>query len=266
MDNQTLPTSQPRKSPSRTREPRSRKLTELTSVVAILAWAALLLKYQLTEELALLVHPRFNLVVLFTSITLFIVGSTKAITLRQKQPIADVQHLNFLPVGWTNWLLIFTAAVGCFTSPQPLNSSAASQQGITDGLISTRVQVQSFRGVERPEERSMLDWAKTLTAYPEPDRYAGQLANVMGFVVRSPKLSDRYFVVTRFVIMHCALDAFPVGLTVKLPESQMPFEADTWLEVRGRIVTETLDDQRHIVIHAESLKTVAAPKNPYEFN
>lgn len=245
---------------------RSREFTELTSVIAIFAWAALLLKYQLTQEIALLVHPRFNIIVFVTTVVLFVIGLTKAVTLRQKSTRPEVQHFNFLPTGWTNWILILTATLGCLTSPQPLNSSAASQQGITDGLVSTRVQIQAFRVFERSEERSMLDWAKTLMAYPEPDRYTGQRANVMGFVVRSPKLSDRYFVLTRFVIMHCALDAFPVGLNVKLPDGQPPLKADTWVEVKGRIATETLADQRQIVIYAESLKEVSVPKNPYEFN
>lgn len=112
----------------------------------------------------------------------------------------------------------------------------------------------------------MLDWAKTLASYPEPDRYMGQEANVTGFVVLSPKLSEHYFVLTRFVIMHCALDAFPVGLNVKLPDTQSPFKSDTWLEVKGKIMTETLAGQRQIVIQAESLKEILTPKNPYEFN
>jgi uncharacterized membrane protein YcgQ (UPF0703/DUF1980 family) len=57
----------------------------------------------------------------------------------------------------------------------------------------------------------------TFPVYPEPSAYVGQKAKVLGFVVHPPDLSEQYFIITRFVIGHCALDAYPVGLLVQLP-------------------------------------------------
>ncbi|MBD2093212.1 TIGR03943 family protein [Microcoleus sp. FACHB-1515] len=245
---------------------RSKVLTNWLTIVAITAWGLLMFKYRLTGELALLVHPRFFGIVVGTGLALLVISGVKTRQLLQRRSFPTAPHTTSLPAGFASGLLAATALLGLLTAPQVLGSAAATQQGITEALISTRIQPQAFRGTVNSEERTILQWARTLTVYPEPDMYAGQKAKVQGFVVHSPNLPDHYFAITRFVIAHCALDAYPVGMIVKLNESRQAYAPDTWLEVRGDLMTETFNGQRELVIQARSLTPIPQPKEPYEYN
>jgi len=192
-------------------------------------------------------------------------GGVTVWKLLQRQRRLPVKHLTFFPPGWMSGLFLMTACLGLLIAPRPLLGQAAIEQGISEPLALTRIQPQAFRPSTRPEARSLIDWVRTLNVYPEPDAYAGQKVKVQGFVVYPPELPDSYLMLTQFTIIHCALDAYPVGLPVKLPQSRTAFAPDTWLEIRGQMTTETLADKRQLVIAAESLQPIPAPKNPYAY-
>jgi uncharacterized repeat protein (TIGR03943 family) len=70
---------------------------------------------------------------------------------------------------------------------------------------------------------------------------------------------------SRFVLTCCAADAYPVGLPVKLKQDRQAYKPDTWLEVEGRMITETLNGKRQLTVEATSLKPIPEPKNPYDY-
>jgi uncharacterized repeat protein (TIGR03943 family) len=129
----------------------------------------------------------------------------------------------------------------------------------------TRVRPQSFRVNRSPETRSLIDWVRTLDVYPEPDAYAGQKASVDGFVVYTANLPENYVTLTRFVITCCAADVYPVGLPVKLPQSRTAFPADRWFQIKGKMITETLDGKRQAVLLAHGITPIPEPQNPYSY-
>ncbi|MEI2578097.1 TIGR03943 family putative permease subunit [Scytonema sp. PRP1] len=235
-------------------------------VFAITAWGILLLKYWLTEKLVLLVHPRYFWLVITTGVALLFIAVFKAWGLWRKHPTPKVQHLSLFPPGWASVLLLVIALVGLVVIPRPLTSQAAHQQNIADfSIAATRVKPQAFRASNRPEDRSLVDWVKTLSVYPEPDSYVGQKAKVQGFVVHLKTLPDDFLVIMRFVITHCALDASPMGLPVKLTTSRQVYPPDTWLEIEGEMMTAELEGKRELTIQAKSIKPITEPKNPYEY-
>ncbi|HEY9625474.1 MAG TPA: TIGR03943 family protein [Crinalium sp.] len=239
-------------------------------VLAILAWGVLLLKYWVTGKMNILLHPDYMWLPNVTSIFLVLLGSLKAWQLlqigrRRQQGYPTMQHLSMLPRGWSSGLLLVAALVGLQFTPQPFASQVALDRGVTDTLTMTRSQPQAFRGGTRPEERSLIDWVRTLNVYPEPDAYKGQTASVEGFVIQTPGLPAGYFTLARFVITCCAADVYPVGLPVKLGDGQTPHKPDTWLHVDGQMTTETFNGQRQLVILAKSLKEIPQPKNPYDY-
>lgn len=240
-------------------------ISDLLDTLVVTLWGMLLLKYWLAGELRLLVHPRYFWVIICTGVFLLLIATFKVAGLRRKRPTAEAQHFTYLPSNLSSGLLILVAILGLITSPQVLNSQAAMQGGITDLSISTRVQPQAFHGLTRSEKRSLLDWAKTLAVYPEPSAYIGQKANVLGFVVYPSDLPEQYFIITRFVIGHCALDAYPVGLLVQLPQSRQAYPPDSWLEVEGQMMTVDVKGKSQLAIEATSLKPVPKPKDPYEY-
>jgi len=131
----------------------------------------------------------------------------------------------------------------------------------------TRVEPESFRGANNPEDRSIVDWTRTLSVYPEPDAYAGDPVNVDGFVIHPPDLDDNLIIIARFMITCCAADAYPVGLPVQLPPgtSRQDLEPDSWVQIRGQMKSGRLEDRRQVIIAAESFDPIPEPDDPYGY-
>ncbi|WP_267384465.1 TIGR03943 family putative permease subunit [Cyanobacterium sp. uoEpiScrs1] len=253
-------------------------------VLALLAWTILLFKYWATGQLKLLIHPNYFWLVFVTSVILFILTGFKISqfikSLRRKNTTSTnfkaVQHVTLFPPVWSSSLLIVTAIAGLMIPPTIFNSKMALQRGISESLPVTRTQTQIFRSTLKPEERSLIEWIRTLNAYPEPDAYEGQKAKVTGFVVHSSILPRNYVFLSRFIITCCAVDAYPVGLPLKLKSDRNTYPPDTWLEVEALMITETLkvDTQtmketpikkRQLVLEATSIKTIPTPDSPYGY-
>lgn len=235
-------------------------------VLAIAAWGILMLKYWLTGKLNLLIHPNYFWLVITGGLGLLVVSGLKALELlQQRRRTKATAHITLFPPGFSSALLLTTAIIGLLFTPRVFASQTALQRGVTDSLGATRSQPQAFRSSIRPEERSLLDWVRTLNVYPEPDAYAGQKVKLQGFVIHPPELPPEYLLLSRFVITCCAADAYPVGLPVKLTASRQAYPADTWLEVEGKMITENLGNKRQLTIQASSLKQISEPKNPYDY-
>ncbi|MBD2384867.1 TIGR03943 family putative permease subunit [Cylindrospermum sp. FACHB-282] len=237
-------------------------------VFAIGAWGVLILKYWLTGKLNLLIHPDYFWLAISGGFGLLIVGLSKAWQLwvrRRRYDPPSTQHFSLFPPGWGSALLLTAAILGLMITPRVFASDKALQGGVTELMGATRAQPQAFRATIRPEERSLVDWVRTLNVYPEPDAYAGQKVKVQGFVIHPPDMSKDHLFLARFVITCCAADAYPAGLPVKLTGTRDQYPPDIWLEVEGQMVTENLLGKRQLTIAANSLKTIPQPKNPYTY-
>jgi uncharacterized repeat protein (TIGR03943 family) len=84
-------------------------------------------------------------------------------------------------------------------------------------------------------------------------------------VAYTPNLPDNYFTLTRFVITCCAADAYPVGLPVELTQSRGSVASNHWFTVKGKMITETLNGKRQVVIQASSTNPISEPENPYSY-
>jgi len=237
--------------------------------LAITAWGILMLRYWLTNKLNLLIHPNYFGLVIVGGISFIIIGLFKMQELwqrRRRDVTPNTQHISLFPPGWGSALLLTTTILGFIITPQVFASDKALQRGVTADLLgSARVKPQAFRATVRPEERSLVDWVRTVNVYPEPDSYTGQKVKVQGFVIHPPDIGKEYLFLARFVLTCCAADAYPVGLPVKLQNNQERYSPDTWLEVEGQMVTETLAEKRQLTIAATSLKKIPQPQNPYSY-
>lgn len=243
------------------------RLLPWLEALAVAAWGVAMLKYWLTGKLNLLIHPDYFWLVISGGLGFLVVGGLKIWQLlRQRRRTApNLQHLTLFPPGFSTALLLITAIIGLTYTPRVFTSQTAMQRGVTDFLGATRSQPQAFRGTVKPEERSLLDWVRTLNVYSEPDTYTGQKVKVQGFVIHPPELASEYLLLSRFVITCCAADAYPVGLPVKLASDRQAYPPDTWLEVTGEMITENLIGKRQLTIKANSLEKIPQPENPYEY-
>jgi uncharacterized repeat protein (TIGR03943 family) len=252
-------------------------------ILALLGWGGLLLNYWRSKQLTLLIHPNYFSLVFGTGILLLILGVVKAWQLinsfrykNRENERETLQHLTLFAPGISSGILVIIAIAGFLIPPGVLNSQVALQRGVSESLPITREQPQAFYTSIKPEERTLIDWIRTLNVYPEPDAYAGQKAKVTGFVVQLPQLPENYFLLTRFILTCCAVDAYPVGLPVKIDSPLDKYPADTWLEVEGEMKTEILNvnsqtleatesAKRQLVIVAQSVKKIPIPANPYGY-
>jgi uncharacterized repeat protein (TIGR03943 family) len=238
----------------------------------------LLLKYWVSGELNILIHPNFFALTNTTGVFLILIATYKGAVLANQQwrsrrvrnrdgrtGTPAMQHITLFPPGWSASLLLLTALVGFVISPRVFASEKAMMRDVNDFLPVTQSQPQAFRTASNPEDRSLVDWVRTLTVYPEPDAYTGQKVNVQGFVIHLPNLPENYLMISRFVITCCAADAYPIGLPVKLSESRTTYPPDTWLEIQGEMMTQTLDNRRQLTILANSIQEIPEPRNPYEY-
>lgn len=255
---------------------RKQKLAPWLDSLALILWGSLLLKYGITGQLALLIHPNYFGLCMGAGAILVILGLGKIWqTVKPSlNPSESVQHISLLPNNVGSFLMVAVAIIGFIVPPTVLASQTALQRGLTEELPLTRSQPESFRAGSNPEDRTLLDWIRTLNAYPEPDAYTGDPVKVSGFVTTLPQLPENYVMVSRFVLTCCAVDAYPVGLPVKF-EGKPDFANDQWIEVEGEMVTEDFEfdeseeeaglPQRQLVIVASSAEKIPTPRNPYDY-
>lgn len=254
------------------------KFSPWLDVLAMFSWGVLLLKYWITGQLNILIHPNYFALTVIGGIGLLVMAANQGYYLWKQADLNPEKRLTVLPQdlfsgsvsptiwNWGTFLLIGVAVVGLITSPRPFTSQTALQRGITEGIPMTRIQPQQFRTATKPEDRSLVEWIRTLNVYPEPDAYTGQKAQVQGFVMYPPSLPDGYLWVARFILTCCAADAYPIGLPVKLTQgNRSDFPADTWVDISGNMITETFEGQRHLTIRATEIKRIPEPKNPYDY-
>ncbi|MFP4135245.1 MAG: TIGR03943 family putative permease subunit [Halothece sp.] len=250
--------------------------------LTFLGWGILLLGYWWNGQIKLLIHPNYIWLVILTGFILLLIGIGKSIELykeRKKIYLNNrkkvVQHITLFPSGWNTAFLLITLILATFISPKALDSEVALKRGIRETLPLTQAQPEPFRVDVKAEDRSLIDWVKTLNSYPEPESYQGEVVNVRGFVIKMDELDDHYFLLAQFIITCCALDAYPIALPVKIEESNEAYAEDSWLEIKGEMITDMLPLEggqyqdgtlnRQLTIQAETITKIPTPDDPYGY-
>lgn len=234
-------------------------------ILVLFLWGMMIARYVWTGDLAVLLHPDYHWLAIGASGLLLFLALWRSWGLLSNRPRIPTTHSVLLPRRWSVSLLLAVAVFGLIYVPRPFASDTALARGIADPVALTRSQPQRFARNTPPEERSLIDWVRTLNVYPEPDAYTDDPVNITGFVIHPPGWPEDYLMAARFVLTCCAADAYPVGLPVKRVDRSSNYPPDTWITVKGTMATETLDAQRRLVIQASDIISVPEPDNPYEF-
>ena len=238
----------------------------------MMIWGILLFKYWLSGQILFLLHPDYVWLTIATGIILLAMVGFKIMQRwerKQRSPLGNpttsLQHLSLLPRGWSSTLLLLIGILGLLYTPRPFASDIALQRGVADTVAVTRSQPQAFRAQVRPQDKSIVDWVRTLNVYPEPDAYMEQPVDVVGFMIHPPNLPDDYGMISRFILTCCAADAYPVGLPVKLTGDRSDYPADQWFRVKGEMATAELNGDRRLTVLAQDIESVETPRNPYNY-
>ena len=214
----------------------------------------------LSNELAYLIHPRYILFTLFASIVAISVGLAGVVfnfqisAPKQKRNNAFVILFKLLVIG----ILIYLPNYQI----NPLSSATFSQRSLDLNSLNIDDIESSELGnfVRNTENISLGEWVKAINLNPNLDDYAGRKVRVSGFVYVPDNSQENMFMISRFIVTCCAVDARPVGLWVDPKES---YESDQWLEVVGKFEIRKLNNEAKLVIVPDQINKIEVPDQPY---
>ncbi len=219
------------------------------------AFGAYLLYAFASGALYFYIHPIYIVPVVVTGVVLLAVA-----VLGGAAPSAATERA--LPVRLALALLALPVAVGVVLPARPLGLSMAAQRGVDAMPFGRLDDVPEFTVSTRPETYTIKDWVRAQQADPEPGHHAGKAVRVTGFVYRDDRLPRDWFVVARFMVQCCAVDAQPIGLPVRLDGGELP-AAGSWVAIAGSWDVADVRGERRAVIAPTSVTSTERPDQPY---
>jgi len=216
------------------------------------------------------IGPRFSWLSLLAVVLLIAIAG--AYDLTRGRGIADEgddtddtnhEHSSHHPEERSVWPLALVAlplVLGVVVPPTPLGASAVSTRGLSTEVAVAADETSTLNII--PGERNVLDWARAMSANPDPTALNGQQADVVGFVYRDARFDDGQFMVGRFTITCCVADALAIGLVVE-SDNAAGFKTDSWVRVTGTFDSGTFDGGEMPILYAESIIPVQQPEQPY---
>lgn len=201
------------------------------------------------------------LIIVAAYFSVFMVGLIRLQQIHSTEPDGQQHQLAEIS-GATLIFLTIPLIFGVLVPVRPLSTSSLSTRGMA---LSAPVSIgqQAFKTMEiAPDDRTVLDWIKIFNYEKDLSAYLGKSANVTGFVYYDPRLKNGQFMVGRFTMTCCVADAFAIGMVVDWPENANLTE-NSWVNVKGTVDVVTIDGQKVPVIHAQVVKTIQAPEQPY---
>lgn len=114
----------------------------------------------------------------------------------------------------------------------------------------------------RLDEKIFLDGLTTLDLFPK--QFSGHKLETVGFVYREPQLKENQFVAARFSVSCCTADAAVYGILVEADKAKK-WPTDSWVKVKGSLEARTVDGFDFLVLKADAVEQVKAPKDPYVY-
>jgi putative membrane protein len=161
-------------------------------------------------------------------------------------------------------LVALPILLGVLVPPQPLGAAALSNREVNVTMAASALPAAVRAAAEKhASEKNVLDWLHSFAGAPDAaTTFAGEPANVVGFVFRDERFGEDRFMVTRFVVSCCVADANVAGMVVRWPGAA-ELEADQWVEVRGVLEPGQFDGQTVPTLAAQSVTPVEVPQQPY---
>ncbi len=162
--------------------------------------------------------------------------------------------------------LVIVLMLGFLLPPQALSSATASNRSVNVGAAGTAEEVSPLLKVN-PETLRIADWVRLQNYEADYSRFEGQKVDVVGFLFKAgggAVYSEDNFLVGKFVITCCAIDASPLGLELENSDLTRNFKQDEWVRVRGAWKVVDKEGESYMMIVVESMEVVPRPSSPYE--
>lgn len=96
------------------------------------------------------------------------------------------------------------------------------------------------------------------------DSFVGHRMVISGFVFREEEMKGDEFVVSRMAMQCCSADAAPYGILVHTAKGRN-YAQDAWIQVTGTIRKTIYEGNEIMVLEAESIEKIKAPKDTYVY-
>jgi uncharacterized repeat protein (TIGR03943 family) len=221
----------------------------LAEVLLLGGMGALLLIKWLRDQLIFYIHPRYTALMIVAAVVLLLMAAARLRAIYGDRPS---------PVpGWSYLLLAVPLLFGTLVPAQPLGAGALAGRGLDSASAASGRNASLDAD---PAQWDLLEWATALSIRGE--ELDGTPIDVEGFVYPDAALGADGFFVVRYVLTCCAADGAGVGLPV-IWEGGGALVADSWVRVRGQIVTTEIGGTRQAAVQASAIEPIDQPANPY---
>lgn len=160
-------------------------------------------------------------------------------------------------------LILIVAILGFIIPSTSLTSITATQRSGDFNSVTLDDRLSTISRFADSANYDIGDWIASINYNPDINSYIGKDVDVVGFVFQNQNSTDNLFVVARFVVTCCAVDARPVGLNVRMENWSEKFSSDEWVNVKGKFAEEEVGGNNVLVIVADEVSKTIEPERPY---
>lgn len=229
------------------------------AIVAATAWLAV------SGQLVLYIHPRY---IVFTVVmaVIALALSIAAVLVQPHDDDDEAQRPGGLGIAAVVVAAVFVVGLVALP-PATLSAETASQRdivGSTAGSDAQLVEDADAAPTEAFAKFTVVDWSSLLRQTGDLEFYAGKPVDVVGFIVADADAPQDVFLVSRFIVTCCAVDAQPVGVPVYSPGWQQRLAVDDWVRVTGEFTTNpAAASTQPLAIDPAAVEIVEQPSEPY---
>lgn len=162
------------------------------------------------------------------------------------------------PLSWRTAAFLLPVLAGLVVPARPL--SAATGQSSSLGALQLASHVSAAGSGDQ-----FGSWVNDLAGHSDPSWWTGQHVTLVGFVSNQVGLPGRSFIIGRYLVTCCVVDATMFGFPVHMDTGPQPGQG-AWVQVSGifgrRFWTDPAGQQYPIVEHAHMTR-VTIPSSPY---
>ena len=227
----------------------TRVMPWLTGIL-LFAVAALLFVRTASGQMALYIHPRYEVLMYACGAVLFALA-----IICMTMPIPIPRH--------SIQFLLIPVLFGLGIAPRALGADAIGHQGTAFNQIAQRPQATTANAsAVDTTQWNIYEWA--VAASIDSLALKGKPVQIDGFVVRNPamQLANNQFLLARYVLTCCVADAGGVGMHVQWANSTS-YHSDQWVHVEGVIDVYDVNGVMQPLVIARTVTQITAPPKPY---
>lgn len=214
----------------------------------------------ITGKIAIFIHPRYFGLTRWMAIIGLVFGIVG--TLYFLGNLYENRKEKFDRETLVGISLIVAFALFGFTYPiKPISSATLSQRSNEINFVQRKtLNLNKFS--TDTTEYDISEWVYLFQSEPNWESFEGKKVELEGFLYSEESMPDGFFLISKFIISCCAVDARPVGLPVQY-DWVGQYKLDQWFKVRGELKLVQYKDSENLVIVPESLEVIEIPDNPY---